>query len=348
MKGEKMQLGLYNGKVCSVSEYASNKSVCITGLSGTGKTTHLYKMEMACAKDGDTVVVIDINQTHQNEQIMESIKSEYLELTNRIDAIKDGLGIELLSPLESENGDEESFVHIVNSAVKAFSASQNMGIRQVGELRKAIIEAKECRNDFETEADAIASCLAESESDFAQTVYEKLWTILKCGALRPSLKSIDSAKINILDMSANDTLTQVALTELFLADIWRKIQFQKSCKGHQKIVIIIDEFQELMSKKSEMLKTMLCQGRKYGISMLLATQTLSIFKKETVSLLNQTATRLYFRPAVNEVIKVAREIGVSDIQEIAAIIRHLGVGELLAVGDLCVEGMEIRRPLLLK
>lgn len=342
-----MFIGHFNRKCCSIDPKSPNRHVLITGLSGSGKTCRLNRIELENAKKNATVVVIDLNHTHAEDQIFSHIRYEYLALTNRIYAAKDGLDLCLFQPLKNERGADESVIHLSNSAVQALSSSQNMGVRQIAALREAVGDAIRYRKDFEDDAQALDFCLSMREDAQSKAVRERLWPLLNCGVLRPSKKNIIPGRINILDLSEVDTLTQTSLAELILSSMWRNAH--AGCLDHSapNLVIVLDEFQDLSLKKDAILRTILREGRKFGIHVILATQTLSTFSKDILALLNQSATRLYFRPAQNEAAKIAREITYDDPKGWRKKLRDLRIGESIAIGDLCVGDIHIDRPILL-
>lgn len=342
-----MYIGNFSGKSCWISQNSPNRSISITGISGMGKTTRLNFMELMNAKAGATVLVLDLNQTHTEEQIFSLIREEYLQYANRIHALKDGLGLGLLQPMRTPNGEEEPFFHLVNSAVKALSSAQNMGVRQMGVLRNAVINAVEHLSSFQTEAEALAISLLQQEGNAAEAVYQKLWTLLNCGALKPACKGIQYGKVNILDLSGTDTITQSSLAEVILSNLWRNIQFCGLQTAGQELVVVLDEFQNLSVKADAVLRDMLREGRKFGINLILATQTLETFPKEVMALLNQAAVRLYFKPAPSEARRIAKEIDFESADKWTKTLLGLGIGESVAVGNFCIEGAEICRPLIL-
>ncbi len=187
-----MYIGNIDGKPCWISQDSPNRSVCMPGISGMGKTIQLNYMELMNAKAGATVLVLDMNQTHTEERIFPCIREEYLQYANRIHTLHDGLGLGLLQPMRAPNGEEELFFHLVNSAVKALSSAQNMGVRQIGSLRNAVIDAVRNFGSFQTEAEALALSLLQQENNYAEAVYQKLWSILNCGALKSASKCIQA------------------------------------------------------------------------------------------------------------------------------------------------------------
>ena len=341
-----MYHGKFNRENCLTGRKSPNGSVCITGLSGTGKTSRMNQIELESVRQGDTLIVIDLNKTHADEQIFALVKSEYLKHVNRIRAVSDGLGLGILQAVHTSEG-EETYVELVNSAVQALSAKQRMGARQIGALRKAVISAIENRNRYCDEAEAIKAALLQVEDESSEAVYEKLWVLLNSGSLKSASKMLEAGCINILDLTGTDILTQSVLAELILSTIWRRVRFHG--KGErQRIIIVIDEFQNLSAKMGAPLMRLLTEGRRFGISLLLATQSLEIFPNEVQPVLSQTATRLYFRPTDNEVKKIAKNISSDSTAEWVERLKNLKVGESVAVGDLEIAGREIRRPILLK
>lgn len=146
--------------------------------------------------------------------------------------------------------------------------------------------------DFATEVEALAFFLLQQEDAYAEVVYQKLWTVLNCGALKPSAKSIQSGQINILDLSRADCLAASCLAEIILSNLWRNVQFCGQEAAQQEMVVVLDEFQNLSLKSDATLRSILREGRKFGISLLLATRTLEVCSKDIIALLNQAATRL--------------------------------------------------------
>lgn len=307
----------------------------------------MNQIELGCAKEGRTVVVLDINRTHAEEHVFSKIRDEFRLKTIRIHALQDGLGISFLRSVRSIQGTEEPFVNLVNSAVKALSTGYGMGMRQIGILREAVIWAIHNCNKFPTEVEALAYGLL-SQGKSGQTVYSKLWTVLNSGVLKPSVKTIQTGCINIIDFSGLDMTTQTILAGLVLSYLWRVVQFGGTQTGQERLTIVLDEFQNLPMQKDSVLRNMLCEGRKFGISLVMATQSLRVFPKDTLAVLSQTASKIYFRPSLTEAHAIAKEIAQEKAKEYKEKILSLGIGESIAVGDLCVDGNEIHRPLLLR
>ena len=77
------------------------------------------------------------------------------------------------------------------------------------------------------------------------------------------------------------------------------------------IPIVLDEIQNLDHRLESPLGKMLTEGRKFGLSLILATQTLSMLRKDEQDRLFQAAHKLFFSPAKTEIKTYARILEVS-------------------------------------
>lgn len=339
-----MYIGNFKDAPCFIGQNAPNLSVCLTGISGAGKTVRMQKIELEYVRRGGTVLVVDTNQTHTEEQVFSIFREKYCEYTNRINALKDGLYISLLTPFKNEKGEPENLVNLINTAVNALTAGQNMGIQQIGVLRSAVMKAVQNRSYFQTDVEAIAYYLLQSDDERSRAVYQRLWLVLNCGVLRPSVRKIEYGKINIIDLSQLDNLCKSVISEIVLVGIWRNILLSDK-KSVQGMLLCLDEFQNLSWKREAVVRDILREGRKFGINLVMATQTLSVFPRDVVALLNQTATHLIFRPALNEIYRVAKAIEPAKAGKWMEELNELQVGECIALGNLQVGSQEVNHPI---
>ena len=337
-----MFLGCLKNKPCFTSDSSPNSSVCITGISGSGKTVRMQKIELDCVKRGKTVLILDTNNTHSEEQIFSSFKQEYVSFVNRIDAVRDGLNISFLIPLFDPSGVPESPFAVINSAVNALTSGQNMGPKQIGILRAAILAAIQNRSRFETEVEAITYFLLQHKEGNA--VYQRLWTVLNCGVLRSSCKKIEPKKINILDFTALDQITKRMMTEIVPSAIWRMVSLSKT-QNFNGMILALDEFQSFSWKPDAVMRSVLREGRKFNLQVIMATQTLSAFPRDVVAILEQAATHLVFRPGANDLYKTAKRLSLHNYQQWLEELKKLRIGESLAVGNLVIDGCEVNRPI---
>jgi DNA phosphorothioation-dependent restriction protein DptH len=89
------------------------------------------------------------------------------------------------------------------------------------------------------------------------------------------------------------------ITEFSLVDLYW--YYRASGSKDKPKVIVLDEIQNLDHRLNSPLGQFLTEGRKFGISLILATQTLSNLDKDERDRLFQASHKLFFKPADTEI-----------------------------------------------
>ncbi len=339
-------IGMVADQNCFIDDKSINSSVLVTGISGSGKTTRVNRIELAAIQQGKQVVILDFNNTHAPNQIWSHIQKQFSEMENRIDPLRDGCDLDLFRIRQGAKDRKETYVYSINSAVSALSAGQRMGTRQIGALRIAVEYAMNNRHRFANDSQALSYALAQQDTPYANAVYEKMWCLLNSGALNSGRKHLQRNCLNIIDLGGMDSITKQIFAELFLSVLWRNLTNQNLSAN--KMMLVLDEFQNLCIQNDSVLEKMLTEGRKFGLQLLLSTQTLGIFPKDIRLVLNQIATRLYFRPAQGELQEISKMLDFQNPYMWRSILSKLNVGEAVAKGDLSVGGKMIQHPIVTK
>jgi len=337
-------VGKLQTQICRISPNAQNESILITGISGSGKTCRMLEMECDSARSGDTVIVLDTSDTHTPNQIFSPIESEFNRLANRISALRDGFNIPFCRPIQTAKmqAKASSKFFIINSATNAIALPMKLGIKQTSVLRKSIHFTIEHLHLFNDELQAIGFAL-QQEGPKGEEVYDRLWNLFNCGVLRNSTKMIQAGRINILEFDGLDVVTKNQLAEIILTHLLRVAR-----NGKETYVVFLDECQNFCLKPDSAIFKLLREGRKFHINLVLSTQSLSVFNKEAVSMLNQASTKLYFRPALDNVCRTAKQLSPEDRKIWEGRLLKLRTGECIAHGFLCVGRTELHRPILLR
>lgn len=267
-----MMTGTYIGKtsggkdVC-ISKDSPNQHIIITGISGAGKSVRIEDIERQIIEEGGTVVAFDVNGTHSD------IESEYF---NYISAQEDGLDIKLLDISLVKEG-KETRTNLVQYVMETICPRQLRGASQLAAVRKAITFAIDNRLQFSCDMEAIAYGLGEQEEQPAMGAYNHLCPVLEGGIFRNTNKKIQESKANIISLRGINPKTQKRIIEIMLHVFWRDIRIQGNTT--RKFTLILDEFQNFDFQQGTVLFQMLTEVRKYGINLILATQTISIFNE---------------------------------------------------------------------
>ena len=188
-------------------------------------------------------------------------------------------------------------------------------------MRTAILWAIKNKDKFTSDFSAIEAGLEEIGTEKALGVRDKIWPLLKCKVFRKSEKEIQLNNVNVISFEGFEADLKKVIVEIFLKNLWKKAREARA----NKITVVIDEFQNLMLGKKSSIEQMLREARKYGVDMILATQTVATFSKETLVALNQAAVRLYFRPAVSEAKILAQKIDGTNVERMILQLKHLKI-----------------------
>lgn len=289
----------------------ANRHLIVFGRSGQGKTYCIQGILMELAKSNHNSLVIDYTNGFLPNQL-ESEFDKFIQPTSHYLAQKP-LGI---SPFRKQKQDYGGVVleeqnHIVANRIASVF---NQVYSSIGEQQ------------FATLANTIENGLNQygSDYDFPQLYHdlidsEKRGEVL-ANKLSPMIKS------NLFDSSKDQSWKKIFSNEksrttiIQLASLSRDIMqlatefslwdlYAYACSYGNKnkpLPIVLDEVQNLDHKLDSPLGKMLTEGRKYGISLILATQTLSVLKNEEQDRLFQAAHKLFFAPAETESMSYAK------------------------------------------
>ena len=135
------------------------------------------------------------------------------------------------------------------------------------------------------------------------------------------------------------------ITEFALIDLYRYYR-TKGSKDKPR-VIVLDEIQNLDHRLDSPLAQFLTEGRKFGISLILATQTLSNLEKDERDRLFQASHTLFFRPAVTELKSFAQilaDVTGERADDWVTRLAALKKGECYSLGPALKEGTRLLEP----
>ena len=109
----------------------------------------------------------------------------------------------------------------------------------------------------------------------------------------------DSSRCHIIQLAGFMKDAARLITEFSLIDLYW--YYRASGSKDRPKVIVLDEIQNLDHRLDSPLGQFLTEGRKFGISLILATQTLSNLDKDERDRLFQASHKLFFKPADTEI-----------------------------------------------
>lgn len=315
----------------TISEESPNGSIVISGMSGSGKTCRIAELEEDIVAKGRTVMEIDIDGSHLPRS----------GICNLILACKDGLNCSLMEP--SASGVDKTS-QVTEAAELLAYAIPLRGNRQVDVLREVLCEVWSSGQDEISEMKQVGEALKAHRAKEAGIVYSKLWPVIEHDIFRESQSVIKPHCLNIVSFADFDDNTKRISIEILLYALLKKMRMGQIFPDG--LTVVIDEFQNLSLERRSALYQMLTEGRKYGLDLILATQTLSVFFKTERAALQQAAVQLYFRQSQSDIRTAAQCIERDRRDYWMAQLNKLKVGAAVAVGDLSFGGRTIQRPLI--
>ena len=128
-------------------------------------------------------------------------------------------------------------------------------------------------------------------------------------------------RVSVLQLAGVNRLVSRIATEFILRDLYDFAS--NSGSKDQPLPVVLDEIQNLDHRLDSPLGKALTEGRKFGLSLILATQTLSNLKQDERDRLFQASHKLFFKPAETEVKEYARILEQSTLKKANIWISHL-------------------------
>jgi DNA phosphorothioation-dependent restriction protein DptH len=335
-----------------------NRHLLIFGASGSGKTYAIQSLLAELSKHRQNSLIVDYTDGYLPNHLEAVFKDQANPRTHLVK--KDPLPINPFQfqtqVIEGFDPIRESPFNVASRIASVFtSVYSTIGEQQVAELINTIQDGLEANANYDL--DGLLTDLNE-RSDVARTLANKITPFIK---MRPfansqtnSWKTIfnhHEGMVHILQLASVSRDIQQLITEFALWDLYD----YASSHGNKNIPlpIVLDEVQTLDHRKDSPLEKFLREGRKFGISLILATQTLSNFETQERDRLFQAAHKLFFAPADTEIKRFADILkdnfptGTKD--EWTQRLSKLQKGECLSIGPaMSADGKLVNRVVQLK
>lgn len=339
-----MKLGRNKSGVVEFNEEkAINRHVCILGKSGSGKSTAAQQMVLEMAKEGRTVLAIDIHQVLAKENIHGPLRKDFEKYSNVIDLYNEPMKLPLFTNVVYPDGRRESNVNTVGAVVDVINRAYRLGEVQQAELRKACEYCYEYELYKEMGMEGIAEALKIIGGKVAGRLLDKLHMLFAQQLFMDGEAPIERGKINVIKLGHLDLDTQGVIAEIILSYLWRRAT---SVAGNERLVIYLDEFQNFSINRKSALGFMLTEGRRFQLQLILCSQSLGIcFSDAQQKRILQSGLMLFFKPTDIERRSIASIIANNRVSDYALELASLKVGEAIAVGELLVAGKRIITPI---
>lgn len=316
---------------------ASNRHISIIGRSGSGKSVAGQKIIKNIVTNGDCpVIVLDMHRLFCAENIFPEFSKEIQKLSFNIDVYTSGISLPLFTPLKHTNGRTEEQLDVITSIVEVLSTAIKLGARQKECLFEAIDFVAE-KKSYESQGIlALDRALDMIDDEKAVSIRNKLRYVVQKNVFRHGPVFFKNKRINVLQLSQFSESMQALVAEIILAFIWRMAN--TGAFVEKGLCLYLDECQNLEWGKTGIISTILSEGRKLGLQLIMITQGLGGNRSDLNQCLFQAANQLYFLPPENQTAIIAKLIAPKKNPYWQLRLKSLSVGECVANGTFAVNG----------
>ena len=320
----------------------SNRHLLIFGKSGSGKTYAIQALLCELSKYHQNSLIVD----YTNGFLSKHLEPEFKSITNPKPHVVLQQPLPLNPFRQREQIIDDDIPPIIETpyAVGArvtsvfTSVYSTIGEQQTAALNKTIAEGIETfKGTFDFEQ---LLQLLEEQGNIGVSLANKLQPLVRSHLFTANethswerLFHDEIHMVNVLQLAGVPREISRMATEFILWDLYN-FATNKGNKNNP-LPIVLDEIQNLDHRLNSPLAKILTEGRKFGLSMILATQTLSNLHSEEKDRLFQASQKLFFKPAETEVREYARILEHSTHEKAELWIKRLsslGKGECYAFG----------------
>ena len=289
-----------------------NRHILVFGASGTGKTYTIQALLYEIGKLGQNSIIVDYTNGFTNKQlenvIIEKLKPHQHYIRNeplQINPFRQQL--DFIDDMEFVEKPTNTADRVTGVFVEVYQLGDQQKSALYSSIRSGIIKEGNKFNliSLIRELEAIQAVGGPKASP-AASVISKINPFVDMnpfGEEDPEswerIYNDSVSKCHIIQLAGFPKDTARLITEFTLIDLYWYYR-AKGSKDDPKI-IVLDEIQNLDHRLDSPIGQFLTEGRKFGISLILATQTLSNLGKDERDRLFQASHKLFFKPADTEV-----------------------------------------------
>ncbi len=280
-----------------------NRHLLIFGGSGSGKTYAIQGLLIEMAKAGQHTAIIDFTDgflpSHLDPVFTEFTRPKTHVLAHEPFPINP---FQRLAKNEPGIGLIEEKAHNVASRVAdVFCSVYTVGDVQRAALTKSIEKGlSESQNFSLDDLLALLEVTTETSGNLALKISEFVKQNPFSSGVGSGWENIYKGEqlAHILQLTSLSSEIQKLITEFALWDLFAYAT--RHGNKNTPLPVVLDEMQNLDHRNNQALDKLLREGRKFGVGLILATQTISNFDKEQKGRLFQAGHKLFFKPAETE------------------------------------------------
>lgn len=316
----------------------TNGHTLLLGESGSGKTYFSQVFVDELVQQGRKIFILDLAGSLSNTQGDKVFFQNMSDKLMTFNVSRDGIPINIFQRIRLDEETVEKDCDLVGRLIDSLSCCVGTGDIQRGCLYKYMMEMlrhcrqEECRPSLQL----LREMLSWDRSNPARKLVSRLNLLIdgEYFSSEPRENMGEQHIVKLLQMQSVPSGIKKVVADIVLWQLWSWAV--QSGNRYEPVFVLIDEFQNLNSSPSSPLYKILCEGRKYGLNLILATQFFQgKFSYNMEMAIDQMGNKIFFKPSDRE-IKYVASLLVNDIEgkkKWEQILRMLRRGEAVIKGN---------------
>lgn len=285
-----------------MAKKAINPHILVTGMSGMGKSWFCQSTLVQRAEEGERFLVFNLGQVCARDQMHREIRKKYDSLTDVI-KVSEGIPLPLFTPFVSSTGKTEEESATIKRICNILKVAGKLTEPQTRELYPVVKNVYEKKQYSQFGIKAIAKKLELMGTGPSRRTLGILRSIFDNNVFIDGDILESDKPIIELDFEGTEYDDQKIVVRL-VCDFCLRLAYTMRFSDNP-LTLFIDECQCFDYGPGSTLHTIVNQGRKLNLALLLATQSISSSGKDAMKVLNQCGTRIVFKPSPDELPETA-------------------------------------------
>ncbi|BGE81373.1 helicase HerA domain-containing protein [Staphylococcus petrasii] len=329
-----------------------NRHILISGKSGQGKTYFMQCLLYEMAKNKLDSLVVDYTDGFLHNQLEEEFTRKLGDKLNTKFIFRDKLPINPFKRNEIDLGGftvPEENDDIADRVVQIIDFVFKLGIQQSSLLKESIKSGLDIYGESFTFT-KLKQRLIDQETANATTLVGRIDKLLDKDPFAYNNNDFtwkevfnNEGKVTIMQLKGFVASIQKVITEFLLWDLYNFTEREGS--KNVPIPVLLDEMQNLNHKESSPTTKILKEGRKFGWSSWLATQSISSIKNNggDISALFNAAEQVHFAPPEDQIAFISKNKNNDEKRKMEQDLSSLNKGECLVIGFSNINGELIKK-----
>lgn len=320
----------------------NNPHLCITGQSGTGKSTLAEYLVIQEIKKGKKCIVFNWHNCMNRKSMNPILRAFYESHVKVFNVGIDGIGLPLFSPMPMENGSVETEKKVINRLTEMIADSCNLAMTHKETVFRALTNIFDERPE-EKNFEGLISWLDDQEDRTAINTLSKLRSLFDDGLIKE--ENFLECESNLIEINLNDLPSYSVQKDMLMLilDYLNRLAEKDYFTEEEYLTILIDEAQNLVYKEKTLMRVLLQQCRKSNLKLILALPSFYTRDKDMQDAVLQCATVIYFQPKANDIKTISNEMSKKEAQSIVTGLKRLERGSFYADGNFLVKGQEYKK-----